>query len=117
MADVEITPGAWSVFYKPKYDEWHVAVPLAGTTMKRALWGDGIPKIGDVGVDNREAYARLIGAAPELLAVAEAQEALMKEAEKCIICGAETNCHRHYEQWQQIQIDRRAAIQKAKGKQ
>lgn len=55
------TPGPWTVFYKPKYDEWHVSVPRApGGGMKLALFADGCP--------TGEHDARLIAAAPDLLA-------------------------------------------------
>ena len=37
------TPGPWVSFYKFKYSEWHVGVPLAGQTMKLALFPDGCP--------------------------------------------------------------------------
>lgn len=57
------TPGPWECFYKQKYDEWHVSVPLAeGSMMKWALFDDGVRS------ENPEADARLISAAPELLA-------------------------------------------------
>jgi hypothetical protein len=56
------TPGPWECFYKHKYDEWHVSVPLAEGSMKLALFDDGVRS------ENPEADARLISAAPELLA-------------------------------------------------
>lgn len=60
------TPGPWNVFYKSKYDEWHVSVPMATGSMKWALFDDGIRS------ENPEADARLIAAAPDLLAAAQA---------------------------------------------
>ena len=56
------TPGPWTCFYKSKYDEWHVSIPVPDSTMHLALFDDGIRG------ENREADARLIAAAPELLA-------------------------------------------------
>lgn len=56
------TPGPWECFYKHKYDEWHVSVPLAEGLMKWALFDDGVRS------ENPEADARLIAAAPDLLA-------------------------------------------------
>tara|TARA_R110000868_G_scaffold117383_1_gene311867 strand:+ start:149 stop:466 length:318 start_codon:yes stop_codon:yes gene_type:complete len=55
------TPGPWNAFYKNKYNEWHVSVPMPHGTMKLGLFDNGIPS------DNPEADARLIAAAPELL--------------------------------------------------
>lgn len=55
------TPGPWNVFYKSKYDEWHVSVPMSSGSMKWALFDDGIRS------ENPEADARLIAAAPDLL--------------------------------------------------
>ena len=56
------TPGPWSYFYKPKYDEWHISMPMPDSSMKLALCPDGIQS------ENREADARLIAAAPDMLA-------------------------------------------------
>jgi hypothetical protein len=56
------TPGPWTCFYKHKYDEWHVSVPVSEGTMKLALFDDGVRS------ENPEADARLIAAAPDLLA-------------------------------------------------
>lgn len=68
---VKHTPGPWTVFYKHKYDEWHVALPIEGSNMKLALCPDGIQS------ENREADARLIAAAPDMLeALREATLAL-----------------------------------------
>lgn len=55
------TPGPWTCFYKHKYDEWHVSVPMPDSSMKWALFDDGVRS------ENPEADARLIAAAPELL--------------------------------------------------
>jgi hypothetical protein len=55
------TPGPWVCFYKDKYKEWHVGVPLSRGSMKLALFPDGCP------TDNPGADCRLIAAAPELL--------------------------------------------------
>jgi len=61
MSEMKHTPGPWSCFYKPKYDEWHASLPMANCGMKLALAPDGIQS------ENREADAHLIGAAPEML--------------------------------------------------
>ena len=37
------TPGEWLSFEKHKYNESHVSVPIAGSTMKLALFENGIP--------------------------------------------------------------------------
>lgn len=59
------TPGPWRAFFKPKYDEWHVGVPHPdGSAMRVALFEDGIPT-------RNAADARLIAAAPDLLAALE----------------------------------------------
>ncbi len=57
------TPGPWQAFYKSKYDEWHVSIPMPGSSMGWALFDDGVRS------ENPEADARLIAAAPELLDV------------------------------------------------
>jgi hypothetical protein len=59
------TPGPWEAFYKSKYGEWHVSVPIAGSNMKWAIFDDGIR------TENPEADARLIAAAPDLLEALE----------------------------------------------
>ena len=55
------TPGPWACFYKHKYDEWQVTVPMSCSSMKLALFNDGVRS------ENPEADARLISAAPDLL--------------------------------------------------
>lgn len=55
------TPGPWACFYKHKYDEWHVSVPMSEGSMKWALFDDGVRS------ESPEADARLIAAAPDLL--------------------------------------------------
>lgn len=55
------TPGPWAAFYKNKYDEWHVAIPIPGRTSTFSLFDDGVRS------ENPEADARLIAAAPDLL--------------------------------------------------
>lgn len=61
MSEGKHTPGPWTAFYKNKYDEWHVSLPITGSSMKLALCSDGIQS------ENREADAHLIAAAPDLL--------------------------------------------------
>lgn len=63
------TPGPWTCFYKSKYDEWHVSVPMSQGSMKWALFDDGVRS------ENPEADARLIAAAPDLLEALIAMEA------------------------------------------
>lgn len=58
------TPGPWKSFYKIKYDEWHVAIPDRKSNMLWPLFKDGVP--GDF-IEEREANARLIASAPEML--------------------------------------------------
>jgi hypothetical protein len=65
MSNLTHTPGPWNVFYKSKYDEWHVSVPTSSGSMKWALFDDGIRS------ENPEADARLIAAAPTLLSTLE----------------------------------------------
>ena len=55
------TPGPWEVFYKAKYDEWHVSIPIKQGGMTWALSDDGVRS------ENPEADAHLIAAAPDLL--------------------------------------------------
>ncbi|MDR6218602.1 hypothetical protein [Deinococcus soli (ex Cha et al. 2016)] len=54
------TPGHWEAFYKRKYDEHHVSVPVAGSHLALPLFPHGVP------TGRPEADARLIGHAPEL---------------------------------------------------
>jgi len=55
---------SWKVFYKHKYDEWHVGVPADGSDHATvALFPDGVPWSDSV---EAEASARLIGESPEL---------------------------------------------------
>jgi len=58
------TPGPWVCFFKNKYCEWHVSVPISGSTMKRALFEYGAP--GST-LEESEGNARLIAAAPDML--------------------------------------------------
>lgn len=83
MTDAELralvakaTPGPWTCFYKSKYDEWHVGVPMAGSSMKWGIFDDGIR------TDNPEADARLIVAAVNALpALLDRLEAAERDAE------------------------------------
>lgn len=59
------TPGSWDVFHKHKYDEWHVSVPVSGSSMRLGLFNNGIRS------ENPEADARLIAAAPDMLRALE----------------------------------------------
>jgi hypothetical protein len=90
------TPGPWEVFYKTKYDEWHVSVPMSEGNMRWGLFDDGVRS------ENPEADARLIAAAPDLLKACKALELLFAPlARDCTAADA---------------IDKaRAAIAKAEG--
>lgn len=61
MTEANHTPRPWVYFYKDKYKEWHVGVPIGTGSMKVALFPDGCP------TENPEADCRLIAAAPEML--------------------------------------------------
>lgn len=77
------TPGPWTAFHKPKYDEWQVSVPCENSTMHEALFSDGVP--GDTPAE-REGNAHLIAAAPDLLEAArDAYEALGRLMEEGVI--------------------------------
>lgn len=99
------TPGPWAAFYKHKYDEWQVSVPERGSSMKRALFQQGVL------TEHPEADARLIAAAPELLAalidLVELADAAMQQANSD---GAE------YQRNDELH-DARAAIAKATARQ
>lgn len=62
------TPGPWTAFPKPKYQEWHVSIPVpdSPTSWAFGLFPDGVPG------DNAGADARLIAAAPDLLITSRA---------------------------------------------
>ena len=84
--EAKATPGEWVCFYKHKYDEWHVSVPMAESSMKLGLFRDGIPS------DNPEHDAELIAAArntlPRLIAQVERMESALKAArEDLFACG------------------------------
>jgi len=75
LPDRSHTPGPWVSFYKHKYNEWHVGVPVSSGSMKLALFPDGCP------TENPESDCRLIAAAPDLLALAKQYVA------ECADCG------------------------------
>jgi hypothetical protein len=74
------TPGEWKAFYKHKYDEWHVSLPMPDSSMQRAMFDDGIH------TDNPEADAKLIvairNAWPALSAALTQLAAERKDAER-----------------------------------
>ena len=86
--------GPWKAF-KAQYSEWHVSMPAENSTMRIALFRDGVP--GDT-PEEREYLAKLIAAAPELL---EACKEFVRKVE----CG-EARSTRSYAQM-------KAAISKA----
>jgi len=65
------TPGPWVAFYKHKYNEWHVSLPRQKTNWRLDLFPDGVV------TENPEADAKLIAAAPELLAACKAARRVM----------------------------------------
>ena len=67
------TPGPWEAFYKRKYDEWHVSVPMEDSSMRLGLFADGVKTTCP------KADAYLIAAAPELY---EALEAMQKAVDE-----------------------------------
>ena len=75
MSKATHTPGPWAAFYKHKYNEWHVSVPVSNSDMRLSIFPDGIP--GDT-PEEAEGNARLIAAAPDLLAVAEKTDELIQ---------------------------------------
>ena len=80
------TPGPWIHFFKNKYLEWHVGLPCGPSSdapnMNIALCPDGVPGSD---LNESEANARLIAAAPELL---EALKELVSYAEHPDFDGA-----------------------------
>ena len=73
------TPGPWVAFFKHKYGEWHVSVPVDGSSMLLGLFPNGVP------TSNAEADAKLIAAAPDLLA---ALEAICADPYGCPFCDS-----------------------------
>ena len=73
----KFTPGPWS--YRPnKYDDWGVVKSPDGLPVAQACvgrWSKDFDKHRTEGTDPAEANARLIAAAPELLAALEMQAA------------------------------------------
>ena len=71
------TPGPWTYFPKPKYNEHHVSIPIDGSGMRRALFDDGCQ------TDRPEADAKFIAAAnPErILALIAENERLQRIAD------------------------------------
>lgn len=62
-AAAKATPGDRVAFYKHKYDEWNVSLPIEGSTMRWALFDDGIR------TERPEADAKFIAAAsPDVVA-------------------------------------------------
>jgi len=109
MSEMKHTPGPWSCFYKPKYDEWHVSLPMANCGMKLALAPDGIQS------ENREADAHLIGAAPEMLAaLQECQSALAMMVSPNSI--EQTTVANAFAAATAADVKARAAIAKAEGR-
>jgi hypothetical protein len=68
--------GEWAAFYKDKYKEWHVGVPVNSGGMKIALFPDGCP------TENPEADCRLIAAAPDMLAALKAAQRDLEAVER-----------------------------------
>ena len=90
------TPGDWTYFPKPKYNEHHVSVPIEGSGMKLALFDDGCH------TERPEADARYIAAANpaavlELIAEIERLKASNIDQGKRIQWLGEYNTQRHVE--------------------
>jgi hypothetical protein len=66
MSNLKHTPGKWVVFFKHKYREWHVGIP-SEHSFKFDLNSNGIPPNDLDKLEESEANARLIAAAPEML--------------------------------------------------
>ena len=64
------TEGKWKSFFKNKYKEWNVSLPVLGG-MNVALCANGVP---GVSLKQKEANAHLISAAPDMLEVLESVE-------------------------------------------
>lgn len=63
---MEHTPGEWKCFYKRKYNEWHVSMPIAGSSMRLALCENGIPGENPEATANR--IVRAVNCFNEMLA-------------------------------------------------
>jgi hypothetical protein len=81
----KFTPGPWKAFYKAKYDEWHISLPVDGSAMRAALFADGIPAINHE--SDREANAHLIAAAPDMLETLEQIKEPRDRYGNCAACG------------------------------
>lgn len=98
------TPGPWVSFYKHKYDEWHVGVPLPGQSMKLALFPDGCPterpqadaefiaacnpeNIATVFADRGEREAKMQAEIERLRAERDALRELLLFAGQELVCG------------------------------
>lgn len=96
------TPGPWECFYKRKYDEWHVSLPLQGQSMRLALFDNGCP------TERPEADASFIAAChPEALhALLEEREAMQAKIDALMLefCPGEMTAE---------QLERWASHQKA----
>jgi hypothetical protein len=98
---VSHTPGPWVSFYKDKYKEWHVGVPVSSGSMKLALFPDGCP------TENPGPDCRLIAAAPDMLAALKAMDVALCD-------GFDTQSTRMA--GRKAVIAARAAIAKAEGR-
>ena len=106
MSNTKHTPAPWKVFYKHKYNEWHVALPTPGKAMMLGLFENGIQ------TENPEADARLIAAAPELLEVAEEVVTMLDYEVVCDCCNSNNRryCVSHCPFYKL-----KAAVERAKG--
>jgi hypothetical protein len=86
MSEAKHTPAPWTAFYKPKYDEWHVSLPMSDSGMKLALAPDGIQS------ENREADAHLIAAAPDMLAALRSARSTLDRLYEGFLHNSEAGC-------------------------
>jgi len=108
LPDRSHTPGPWVSFYKHKYNEWHVGVPVSSGSMKLALFPDGCP------TENPESDCHLIAAAPDLLAcLKEMGDWIAGGLQASELAWPDARCLQHTEE---MAARARAAVDKAEGR-
>lgn len=80
----EHTPGPWTYFFKDKYKEHHVSVPVEGSNMHQALFPNGCP------TKNPKADSLLIAAGPLMR---KALEILLRDRQQAADRGCGTLTH------------------------
>jgi len=105
------TPGPWDSFYKHKYDEWHVSVPMAQGNMKWAMFDDGCR------TERPEEDAKYIAACnPANVAALLAERDALLEALRAIVKSLSEQDDEGLIEHAQQMVNARAAIAKANGK-